>query len=83
MTAWVPLSKRARDLDRLRVVPAKLDVRPLIGHAPWRRLRVGEFRVIFRMFSADELRSRGATTRGYLVERIVERRDLDDAKRPL
>jgi len=39
--------------------------------------------VIFRMFSADELRSRGATTRGYLVERIVERRDLDDAKRPL
>ncbi len=70
-------------IDRLKVVPANLDVKPLIGHAPWRRLRVGEFRVIFRMFSADELRSRGATAPGYLVERIVDRRDLEDAAKPL
>lgn len=30
---------------------ANLDIKPIAGHAPWFRLRVGEHRVIFRAVS--------------------------------
>lgn len=52
--------------------PPNLDVKTLQGRAPWRRLRVGEHRVLFRP-EGD----------GLLVARVVDRRDLDRAVRGL
>ena len=60
-----------------------LDVRPLVGREPWLRLRVGEFRVILRPLRRHEVRSLGVPSRSDLVERIVDRRDLDRALKPL
>lgn len=51
---------------------ANLDVKPVAGHAPWRRLRVGEHRVLYREL-ADEADAR------YLVARVIDRRDLHRA----
>jgi mRNA interferase RelE/StbE len=48
-----------------------LDIKPVAGHAPWRRLRVGEHRVLYR--ELDEAESR------YLVARVIDRRDLHRA----
>jgi mRNA interferase RelE/StbE len=45
------------------------DIKALVGHPGWLRLRVGEHRMIFRQ--EDD----GA----YLVARVVDRRDLDRA----
>jgi mRNA-degrading endonuclease RelE of RelBE toxin-antitoxin system len=55
-----------------RPLPAKADDRPLRGSAPWRRLRVGEWRVIWR--EENDVR---------YVARIVNRRDLERAVRRL
>lgn len=73
--------------DELAAVPQPeaLDIRPLAGAAPWLRLRVGEFRVIYRLLTDDELRALAERTselegqRGFLVQRIINRRDLDRA----
>jgi mRNA interferase RelE/StbE len=51
---------------------ANLDIKPVAGHAPWRRLRVGEYRVLYR-----ELIAEGDSR--YLVARIIDRRDLHRA----
>lgn len=51
---------------------ANLDVKPVAGHAPWRRLRVGEHRVLYREL-ADEAGAR------YLVARVIDRRNLHRA----
>jgi mRNA-degrading endonuclease RelE of RelBE toxin-antitoxin system len=51
---------------------ANLDVKLVAGHAPWRRLRVGEHRVLYREL-ADEPDAR------YLVARVIDRRDLHRA----
>lgn len=51
---------------------ANLDVKLVAGHAPWRRLRVGEHRVLYREL-ADESDAR------YLVARVIDRRDLHRA----
>lgn len=85
-----------RDLDRLEEalyvelaaapVPANLDVRPLAGHRPWLRLRVGDYRVIFRRLTPAEvgrLDLSRVTATGILVERVISRRDLDKAVRSL
>lgn len=73
--------------------PENLDVKPLQGTAPWMRLRVGDYRVVYQAlnlsemqalqaehpsFRADtvEARKAGEPT-GWLVARIVNRRDLD------
>jgi mRNA-degrading endonuclease RelE of RelBE toxin-antitoxin system len=63
--------------------PTNLDVRPLVGHEPWLRLRIGTLRLIFRRLTLDESRPRGIRGHGYLVERVVDRRDLDKAVGPL
>jgi mRNA-degrading endonuclease RelE of RelBE toxin-antitoxin system len=71
-------------LDGLSQDPAaNLDVRPLVGHGPWLRLRIGTLRVIFRRLTLEESRPRGIRGHGYLVERVIDRRDLDEAVRPL
>jgi len=44
-------------------------VKAIAGHAGWFRLRVGDWRVLYRRVSAS----------GMLVARIVNRRDLDRA----
>lgn len=51
---------------------ANLDVKPVAGRAPWRRLRVGEHRVLYRELVED------ADAR-YLVARVIDRRDLHRA----
>jgi mRNA interferase RelE/StbE len=49
-----------------------LDIKPVAGRTPWRRLRVGEYRVIYRELD-DDSESR------YLVARVIDRRDLHRA----
>lgn len=51
---------------------ANLDIKLVAGRAPWKRLRVGEHRVLYRELS-DEANSR------YLVARVIDRRDLHHA----
>ena len=83
--------RRVREaLERLRddPPPENLDIRTLTGYPPWRRVRVGEHRIVFRALTDEELRfvgERGRLTgeRGYLVGRIVDRRDLEAAARQL
>jgi mRNA-degrading endonuclease RelE of RelBE toxin-antitoxin system len=64
--------------------PENLDVVPLEGHEPWLRLRVGTYRILYRPLRDEELaavlaqRGRHAEA-GYLVARIVHRRDLERA----
>jgi mRNA-degrading endonuclease RelE of RelBE toxin-antitoxin system len=67
-----PGDDRRRVLDALRALgegAPNLDVKPLVGRHPWRRLRAGDLRVIFRPIDH----------RTVLVERIVNRRELDRA----
>jgi hypothetical protein len=62
---------------------SSLDIKPLTGRSPWLRMRVGAFRVIFRELTAGEIKVLGIDPPGYLVERVVNRRDLEEAIRPL
>jgi len=60
--------------------PPNLDVKPLVGRAPWLRLRRGDYRVVYRPLTDAELRTlpSGEHT-GFLVERIIDRGDLERA----
>jgi mRNA-degrading endonuclease RelE of RelBE toxin-antitoxin system len=60
--------------------PANLDIKNLTGRTPWLRLRRGEYRVLYRPLTSSELRALNAREQaGFLVERIVDRGDLDRA----
>lgn len=64
--------------------PDNLDVKALEGHGSWLRLRVGAYRILYRPLSVEELatvgrRRGGQAEAGYLVARIVHRRDLERA----
>jgi mRNA-degrading endonuclease RelE of RelBE toxin-antitoxin system len=80
-------SSRTRLLDLLEVDlatephPANIDVKPLSGRAaPWLRLRRGGYRVLYRPLTEHELRALHAPERaGFMVERIVDRGDLERA----
>lgn len=64
--------------------PENLDIKPLVGATPWLRLRVGVYRIIYRPMPSEELVALGSdATLGYLVERVIHRRDLMDAVRSL
>ena len=69
-------------------VPENLDVKPLKGTRPWMRLRVGDWRVLYRPLDRDELQHvRGSqqqedSPQGFLVARVVNR-DLDEVVRNL
>lgn len=65
-----------RALQALASDDPNLDIKALAGVAPWRRLRVAEYRVIFR--AVDHSGDPGADTR-FLVARVVHRRDLERA----
>lgn len=88
MARIVLASRAARELRKLdpptrtRIVAGlrdlagdvdNLDVRPLSGAAPWLRLRVGDYRILYRY--ADEA--------AVLVARIVHRSDLERAVQSL
>lgn len=60
-------------------LPDNADIKPLRGADPWQRLRIGSFRVLLRPLTATELRSLGQKGKGFLVARIVNRRDLHKA----
>jgi mRNA-degrading endonuclease RelE of RelBE toxin-antitoxin system len=65
--------KRVRQaFEALAADAANLDVKQIAEHVPWRRLRVGEYRVLYR-----ELTDRGDSR--YLVARVIDRRDLHRA----
>jgi mRNA-degrading endonuclease RelE of RelBE toxin-antitoxin system len=61
------LRRLARDPDRKPVIdaltvalvavppPGNLDVKPLEGHEPWLRLRVGVFRILYRPLTREEV----------------------------
>jgi len=64
--------------------PGNLDIKALKGAAPWLRLRVGNYRILYRPLTPEELkvvsrRRRQRAAAGYLVARIVHRRDLERA----
>jgi mRNA-degrading endonuclease RelE of RelBE toxin-antitoxin system len=82
----LPDRERSRIVRALREglaadpLPRNLDLAALQGRAPWLRLRSGDWRVLLRPLSAAELADVGGTTaRGFLVARIVNRRDLERA----
>jgi mRNA-degrading endonuclease RelE of RelBE toxin-antitoxin system len=60
--------------------PPNLDIKALTGRVPWLRLRHGEHRIIYRPLTQAEVRAMNANEQaGYLVERIIDRRDLERA----
>jgi mRNA-degrading endonuclease RelE of RelBE toxin-antitoxin system len=60
--------------------PANLDIKPLTGRAPWLRMRRGEYRVLYRPLTNSELQSLNAIEKnGFLVERVIDRGDLERA----
>lgn len=68
--------------------PGNLDIKALKGATPWLRLRVGNYRILYRPFTREELnavsrRRKRRAEAGYLVARIVHRRDLERAIRAL
>jgi mRNA-degrading endonuclease RelE of RelBE toxin-antitoxin system len=57
-----------KGLQALTEGAANLDIKPIDGHPPWLRLRLGDYRVLYRI-----------TENGWWVERVVNRRDLKEA----
>ena len=70
------LARLREALEGLGVGEANLDVKPLAGSVPWHRLRVGDYRVLYRTVDPDEP---GASDARFLVARVVHRRDLERA----
>jgi mRNA-degrading endonuclease RelE of RelBE toxin-antitoxin system len=70
------LARLREALEGLAVGEAHLDVKPLAGSVPWHRLRVGDYRVLYRTVEPDEA---GESDARFLVARIVHRRDLERA----
>ena len=74
-----------RALDGLSVdsPPPNLDVKPLEGRPPWRRLRIGDWRIVYRALEQEErgalsrIRGESVDASTVFVERIVNRRDLE------
>ena len=77
-----PERVRIRDaLAALRAGEANLDVKALKGAAPWLRLRTGDWRILYRPLTAEEVPE--GYEAGHLVARVVIRRDLEKAVRKL
>lgn len=66
-------------IDDLKAEVASLDIVALQGRSPWRRLRAGDWRIVFRPLTPNEMKELGHRGSGYLVARVVNRRDLDRA----
>jgi mRNA-degrading endonuclease RelE of RelBE toxin-antitoxin system len=61
--------------------PDNIDIVPLSGKSPWIRGRSGEHRILFRPLKADEINE--GFEKGYLVARIVDRKELEKAVKSL
>jgi mRNA interferase RelE/StbE len=48
----------------------QLDVKLLVGRRPWRRMRVGDYRILFKVADRGRI---------ILVARVIDRRDLERA----
>jgi hypothetical protein len=64
------------------------DVVAITGAHPWLRLRVGDYRVIFRLLTSQEIEtmrnvSSERSDAGVIVERVVHRSELSRALRRL
>lgn len=67
------IARRVADaLERLATDPrdASFDVKLLVGKKPWRRLRIGEHRVLYRLSDGGKV---------LLVARVVDRKELEQA----
>jgi mRNA-degrading endonuclease RelE of RelBE toxin-antitoxin system len=63
---------------------AQGDVKALAGSPPWLRMRVGDYRILFRPLTADELADLGREEpTGWLVARVVHRSEFERAVRGL
>ena len=74
--AGVELARIRTALEALGGGAASLDAKPLAGSTPWHRLRVGDYRVLYRAVGPGE--APDADVR-WLVARVVHRRDLERA----
>jgi mRNA-degrading endonuclease RelE of RelBE toxin-antitoxin system len=70
------LTRIREALEGLAAGAANLDIKALAGSAPWHRLRVGDYRILYRAVEAGEAADPNAR---WLVARIVHRRDLERA----
>ena len=70
------LARLREALEGLADGEASLDVKPLAGSAPWHRLRVGDYRVLYRTVEPDKA---GDSEARFLVARVVHRRELERA----
>jgi mRNA interferase RelE/StbE len=63
-------------IEKLGANPSdpNLDVKPLAGHRPWKRLRIGNYRVVFQLSDVQRV---------LLIGRIVDRKELDQAVKTL
>jgi mRNA-degrading endonuclease RelE of RelBE toxin-antitoxin system len=68
----VNLTRITVGLRDLEAGVANLDVKTVDGHRPWLRLRIGEFRVLYRPLGGD-----------WWVERVMNRQDLREAVKTL
>ena len=99
MSYHVELARRAErdlrsigpsDLGRIRSALVGLargaqgDVKALAGRAPWLRMRVGDYRLLFRPLSAEESAALGREEpSGWLIARVVHRSELERVVRGL
>ncbi len=74
--AGADLTRVRLALEGLAAGADNLDIKALAGNAPWRRLRVGDHRVLYRAIVVGEAANPNAR---WLVARIVHRRDLERA----
>ncbi len=70
------LTRLREALESLAVGRSNLDIKLLAGSAPWHRLRVGDYRVVYRPVEPGEA---GDSDVAFLVARVVHRRDLERA----
>lgn len=68
------LNRIREGLEALEGDRTDLDIKPLRGRSPWLRLRVGDYRVLYRPIASGE-----AGNASHLVARIVHRSDLQRA----
>ena len=68
------LNRIREALEALERPRSDLDIKPLRGQSPWLRLRVGDYRVLYRPIAPDE-----EGNASHLVARIVHRSDLQRA----
>lgn len=68
------LNRIRQALEELAAEQSGLDVKPLRGQSPWLRLRVGDYRILYRAISPSE-----GTDGSHLIARVVHRSDLERA----